>query len=288
MRKSGILLFCVLTQAFNTAAADGDVIYSPEDSTEIEKWLSEAPSGESARGLTLFFAYKMAGRPYVAHTLEAGDEEHLIVNVRELDCTTFAESSAALAITARQGGKRFADYCGVMRALRYRGGITDGYPSRLHYFSEWIADNEKKGLVSDLGKEKKPPFTAVQVIDASFMSSNPQHYKRLKNDTAMTGKIREMEKSISGKQVSYIPKHMLGKGEGTTLGVVKDGDIIALITSKKGLEISHVGIAVWQNGKLHLLNASSIHGKVVLDSQTLFEYQKKRKSQLGIRAVRVN
>lgn len=118
------------------------------------------------------------------------------------------------------------------------------------------------------------------------MSTNPQYYKQLKNDTAMVAKIKEAEMRISGTAVNYIPKSLLNNGK-DLLGDIKDGDIIALITNKKGLEISHVGIAVWKNGKLHLLNASSLKHKVILDTQTLYEYQKTRKSQLGIRVIRV-
>jgi len=71
------------------------------------------------------------------------------------------------------------------------------------------------------------------------------------------------------------------------LGIIEDGDILAMITSKPGLDTSHIGIAVWQNGRLHLLNASNIYKKVVLDTQTLYTYQQKQASQLGIRVFRL-
>ena len=37
--------------------------------------------------------------------------------------------------------------------MRYRGGKRRGYASRLHYFSEWISDGARRGLVRDLGAE---------------------------------------------------------------------------------------------------------------------------------------
>ena len=37
--------------------------------------------------------------------------------------------------------------------MRYRGGERRGYTSRLHYFSEWISDGERRGLVRDRGAE---------------------------------------------------------------------------------------------------------------------------------------
>lgn len=276
----------IIIQAFAQAFATVNVIYNPEDSVEIERWLSEAPSGKTPNELTLYFANKMIGRPYVAHTLERSYSECLIINMKELDCTTLVENSAAMAITAKQGKKRFSDYCDVLRSLRYRNGEITDYSSRLHYFSEWIKYNEEKGLVEDIGKKGAYPFIAKQIIKADFMSTNPQYYQQLKSDTAMVAKIKEAEMRISGTAVNYIPKSLLNNGK-DLLGDIKDGDIIALITNKKGLEISHVGIAVWKNGKLHLLNASSLKHKVILDTQTLYEYQKTRKSQLGIRVIRV-
>ena len=74
---------------------------------------------------------------------------------------------------------------------------------------------------------------------------------------------------------------------GYVLETIHDGDILAIVTRKKGLDTSHLGFAVWQKGCLHLLNASSIHKKVVLEPMTLSEYMKKHPSQLGVRVVRV-
>ena len=59
------------------------------------------------------------------------------------------------------------------------------------------------------------------------------------------------------------------------------------MTRKKGLDTSHLGFAVWKEGRLHLLNASSIHKKVVLEPMTLRQYMQKHPSQLGVRVVRV-
>lgn len=283
LRSCGMLLISMLVCA-SESLADDNVIYAAEDSIEVERWLSDTPRNNTVSELTLFFAKKMLSRPYVAFTLEKGDEERLVVNLQELDCTTLVETSAALAITAHTGGKRFADYCETLRRLRYRGGKMGDYSTRLHYFSEWITDNEQSGTVYDKGSSGEYPFIAEQIIDATFMSSNPQYYKRLKNDSAMTEKIAEMEKRLCGQTVHYIPKQLLNKSA-EVLHVIQNGDIIALVTNKKGLEISHVGIACWLDGKLHLLNASSLQHKVILDSQTLYEYQKKRPSQLGIRVV---
>lgn len=286
MKTISNLFFIISLFTTTNVLAGNPVVYNPQDSIEVEKWLKEAPKYAPSNELALFFSKKMLNRPYVAFTLERSEKEQLIINLRELDCTTLVENSAALAITARQGGTSFSEFCNTLCRLRYRDGKINDYSSRLHYFSDWIIDNEKKGLVKDIGKDGEYPFTAKQIIDATFMTTNPQYYKHLKNDTAMAAKIAETEKALCGQTVNYIPKALLNKSE-NELNVIKNGDIIALVTSKKGLEISHVGIAVWQQGKLHLLNASSLKKKVISDTLTLYEYQKTRPTQLGIRVVRL-
>lgn len=258
-----------------------EITYQKEDSAEIAVLLS-------AKGThsPLYFAKKLLGRPYVGQTLEINEEEQLVVNLRELDCTTLVETSAALALAEKNDERSFAGYCKALKQLRYRNGNISGYASRLHYFSQWIADNVAKGLVEDIGKSGGFPFTAKQEINLSFMTKNPQYYRQLKADEDLRKEIEKQEKSINGTTVNYIPKKLLNLDK-TKLSCIHDGDIIALVTSKDGLDISHVGIAIWKGNKLHLLNASSLKHKVVADSQSLYEYQRKRQTQLGIRVIRL-
>lgn len=258
-----------------------DITYQKEDSAEIAVLLS-------AKGThsPLYFAKKLLGRPYVGQTLEINEEEQLVVNLRELDCTTLVETSTALALAEKNNERSFAGYCKALKQLRYRDGNISGYASRLHYFSQWIADNVAKGLVEDIGKSGEFPFTAKQEINLSFMTKNPQYYRQLKANENLRKEIEKQEKSINGTTVNYIPKNLLNLDK-TKLSCIHDGDIIALVTSKDGLDISHVGIAIWKGNKLHLLNASSLKHKVITDSQSLYEYQRNRQIQLGIRVIRL-
>lgn len=284
MAKQIFMALVALFVSVGVYAGDGGVVYAPEDSVEVVKLLSEA-KGKAAT--PLYFAKKLLGRPYVGHTLEVnGNNEKLVVNLRELDCTTLVESATALAMAAKKGDATFDAYCRCLRLIRYRGGDNSGYASRLHYFSQWIDDNCRKGIVSDIGAGGDFPFTARQTINVYFMTRNPKLYRQLDGNVAMQKEIAGYEAQINGRVVNYIPKNLLKLGR-DKLGCIHDGDIIALVTSKAGLDISHVGIAAWKNGKLHLLNASSLQHKVVLDRQSLYDYQKSRASQLGIRVVRL-
>ncbi len=280
MQKILIAILSILI-AFPLQLKADDITYQKEDSTEITRLLNVKGNHSP-----LYFAKKLLGRPYVGQTLEInGDREQLVVNLRELDCTTLVETSTALAL-AEKNDRTFAGYCNTLKQIRYHNGKISGYASRLHYFSQWISDNVAKGIVEDIGKNGGFPFTAKQEINLFFMTQNPQYYRQLKNNKELCKTIGEQEKSINGTTVNYIPKNLLNLGK-DKLGCIHDGDVIALVTSKAGLDISHVGIAIWKGNKLHLLNASSLKHKVVIDNQSLYEYQKKRQTQLGIRVIRL-
>ncbi len=87
------------------------------------------------------------GKPYLAGTLETKKAEHLIVNLRKFDCVTFVESLVTLVWCLRSQEKSFGTFQRLLRKIRYRQGRLQGYPSRLHYFADWIQDNQKKGIL---------------------------------------------------------------------------------------------------------------------------------------------
>lgn len=256
--------------------------FLPADSIKICQLLSQANSETS----TLWFARQFLNVPYVAHTLEVNDDERLVVNTRQLDCTTLVETVAALKLCAQQGKRGFADYQQILRTLRYRQGRMAGYPSRLHYFTDWIRDKAEMQLVTDI-QQPNPPFTAVQTVRVNYMSTHPTAYKALKANASLVPEIRAQEQSLTGMKVRYIPKHQIRNNK-LLRSVVKDGDILAITCNKKGLDIAHLGFAVWRKDGLHLLNASMIHKKVVEEPMTLYQYMQKHKTHTGIRVVRIN
>ena len=119
------------------------------------------------------------------------------------------------------------------------------------------------------------------------MSQHPKSYEALKKHPEFVGDIRKMEQKVSGQQFRYIPKSAVGNSQ-QLRKAVNDGDIIAITCKKPGLDIAHLGFAVWKNDGLHLLNASQLHKKVVLESMTLYQYLQKHPSHTGIRIIRIN
>ena len=256
--------------------------YQQADSLKICQLLRQANRETSV----LWLARQFLGVPYVAHTLEVNDDERLVINTRQLDCTTLVETVAALKLCTQAGKHGFADYLNTLRQLRYRQGRMAGYPSRLHYFTDWIRDKVAMQLVTDI-QQPNPPFSAVQTVNVDYMSTHTSAYKALKASAALVPEIRAAEQSLTGMKVRYIPKRSL-RNSALLRKVIKDGDILAITCNKKGLDIAHLGFAVWRSNGLHLLNASMIHKKVIEEPMTLYQYMQKHKTHTGIRVVRIN
>ena len=252
----------------------------------IEALLRDARQQPSNTNFPLYFARKFLDVPYMAHTLEINDDEQLVINVDELDCTTLVETVTSLTLCAYQKQFTFAAYQNNLRNMRYYNGVINGYPSRIHYFTDWIVSNQKAGIVSEI-QQPNPPFTAVQTVKVNYMSEHPQSYKALKAHPEYVPDIKKMEERLTGQKFSFIPKSEV-KDTKAMREAVHDGDIIAITCNKPGLDIAHLGFAVWRQDGLHLLNASQLHKKVVEEPMTLYQYLQKHPSHTGIRIIRIN
>ena len=275
------IVFCLLC-SYSVEA----VTYTREDSIRVVQLLQKGKTQSVTKNLILYFAHQLLDVPYVGHTLEVNKQEELVVNLRELDCTTFVETATALALAAKNGGTTWQDYLHWLQTIRYNKGKLDGYCSRNHYFSQWITSNTQLGLLEE-HTATTYPFTATQQLQLNFMSTHPEYYAMLKDHPEDVKKIAQLEKASSGVTVRYIPSSLLNEPK-AKLKFIQDGDILTLVTNKSGLDVSHVGFAEWgRDGKLHLLNASSIHKKVVLEPMTLYQYAQKHPSMLGIRVIKI-
>ena len=284
MRKiivSAIILMAV-TVAHTWAAGPQ---YTRQDSLKAVQLMKNAASQPSGTNLIIYIAEQLKGIPYVAHTLEPNNNERLIINLRQLDCTTFVEQVAALYLCVKERKTTFADYCKMLQKLRYEGGAEPHYTKRLHYYSSWIEDKKSMDICKEI-QSPNPPFTKVQRLSLNWMTTHVNDYRMLKNNPSWVPQIRKMEQKMEGRQYRYIPKEQI-KNTRLLRNTIKDGDIIAIITNKKGLDTQHLGFALWHKDGLHLLNASSIHKKVIDEPMTLRTYLYKHPSMPGVRIIRL-
>ena len=258
-------------------------IYANEqDSIKVEKWLKEATALSKDSCRTLHFAKQMLGVPYVAGTLDGNEKEQLVVRTDALDCTTFVETVLALCIADRRDARSFAGFKKALTDVRYRDGVLDGYASRLHYFSDWIRNNELMGFVKECTSETSCSQTKELWLD--FMTTHIESYVPMKKDSSLVFRMDAIEKAWQGVEVSFIPKNKLHLSPDDLK--IENGDILTITTNIKGLDVVHVGFAFWKSGQLHLLHASSVAKKVIEDPLSLYDYSWNKKTHTGVRVVR--
>lgn len=238
---------------------------------------------DKKENIMLIHGISLLNTPYVAHTLESTDgKEELIVNCDEVDCTTFVEYTLAMALSPTEEGQiAEGDFATNLQKIRYRDGKIDGYPSRLHYVTDWINNGIRNGFLEDVAAVHSP---YTQTVSLSYMSTHPKLYRQLSKSPEDVAEMRKIEKSLNGQEIHYLPKDKL-PAEG--LPWIKNGDIIAITTNTTGLDVAHMGIAFYVNDKLSLLHASSKDKKVVVSKVTLRQMLKKNRNWTGIRVVRM-
>lgn len=247
-----------------------------------DEGLDQADQGQAMARIGVTFV----GTTYTPYTLEAEGPEHLVVNLRELDCVTFLENMYALARFVRTAprdvlrdrDRAIALYEEYLTDVRYRGGTLEGYPSRLHYFTDWIHDNEQRGLVDEI-TEELGGVRATEPID--FMSTHVDAYRQLA-DSAHLERIRDAERRLSGMTRYYIPEDEVAD----VAERIRDGDIIAATSTVEGLDVAHTGMALWRDGQLHLLHAPLVGEDVQISEVPLAERLQDIDGQDGIKVAR--
>lgn len=279
------ILFLSLAAGLGAAFAQGDVRFHNEtsDTLRLTQLLDQAAAQTFANpeARVAFFGRAMIGTPYVAHTLE-GDEEILTVNLEELDCTTFVETAMALAYTVGETRRSWRDFVYNLRRMRYRNGEVDGYPSRLHYICDWAVDNIHRGNFRDATRDFPRGNELSRTID--FMTSNRDKYPALA-DSANYARIRSIESGYRLHRFPYIKTVDLGSKD--MKASFHDGDVVALVSSLKNLDVTHMGIVVLQSGEPYLLHASSKNGKVEISDRPLAEFMKRNRQWIGVRVFRL-
>ncbi len=227
------------------------------------------------------------GTKYTPGTLEVPGPERVVVNLRELDCVTFVETTLALVRFIRHDGiamlrrpaaarARYEEY---LRDLRYRDGVLGGYDSRLHYFSEWLDDNQRRGRLT-LITDRLGGITDGERID--FMSTHRNAYRQLA-DSATWESVRAIEAGLATRPPRiYLPKDRIA----AVADSIRDGDVIAATSTVAGLDVAHTGFAVWKDGRLLLLHAPLVGKSVEISEIPLAERIQGIKTQDGIMVAR--
>ncbi|MBC3787370.1 N-acetylmuramoyl-L-alanine amidase-like domain-containing protein [Spirosoma utsteinense] len=243
--------------------------------------------GKTPVETALSIGRQFLGKPYVSHTLDTTPTEQLIINVREFDCTTYLETVLALSLAWHEmpdkgaGPQLEQAFRTYLTKFRYRNGKIDGYASRLHYFSDWLRDNERKGLLTDVTGELTGSISVAKPV--SYMTTATYKYPQL-SDPATLKQMQLAEAALNQQAFAFIPRKNIRLAESQ----LQEGDIIMLTAARPGLDMKHVGLAVRQpNGRIHLMHASSEQGEVVVTPYPLSDYVLWHKNLSGIRVARL-
>lgn len=281
MKRFVFLLFFVWTSivanAQSLSVVSPDEIISTDQDREIFEEKKSLFVGESTMPmgeLVAAIGKSFQGTPYVAQTLEKSADEKMVINLRELDCTTFAENCLALAITFKSADPSYEAFVSNLQFVRYRNGVRDNYPSRLHYFSEWLTNNASKKLLALPEIEGQENFSKT----INFMSMHADSYPILKMRPEFVGQLADIEKTLNERSIKYIPKEKVEAIESQ----ISDGDIAGLTTTIDGLDMSHTVLLIRVDGRVHLLHASLTAKKVLISEQPLSDYLLEGKKLTGI------
>jgi hypothetical protein len=227
------------------------------------------------------------GTPYEAHLLDVylrrGDgpiTEPLTLSLTRFDCTSFVESCVAVARAARAGGTpTWKGFGREVERMRYRNGLRGDYTTRLHYFSEWVADGDKRCLLRDMGlalggiEDQRP---------LRFMTEHRDSYAALADDRVFRS-MKEMEKRLDRLSRRVIPTARIASVEDR----IQNGDILGFATSTPGLDVTHCAIAVRDSrGTLRVAHAPLSGGAVEVSRLPLAEYVAEISGATGIMVAR--
>ena len=224
------------------------------------------------------------------------DRETLDVNLDAFECVSFIESTLAVARCAWNSEPSESCFVRELKATRYRSGQMGDYASRLHYFIDWIGDNESRGrlvnMTASLGGEpvQKDFFYITERVlkrwdvkeDELTSLTSQTSQTSLTSLTSMTREMQTTEARLSATTHSVLTR----ESAPLVLSELQDGDLVAFVRERPGLLVHHAGFVYWANGTPRLLHASSYHGRVVITVRDLTSYLLRRPERQGIIVAR--
>ena len=182
-----------------------------------------------------------AGRPYTANSLIGGpgQPERLVVDLQAFDCVTFIE--CVLAMARSRSRKGFVD---ELKKTRDREGRVE-WSSRLHYFSDWMKSNQKRGAIKirTRGPGSHSIGTGLEVIEGL--------------------PARRARFHVVPKQKIHLARRR-----------ISDGSIVAFASTRSRLDFFHTGLIFNAEGML-LYHASRKAKKVI--AEPLDDYLKRNR-----------
>lgn len=220
------------------------------------------------------------GTPYAEGLLDRSNNETLFTSLREFDCVLFVETVLAMARGIASQDYSPSTFTNHLQQQRYENGEINGYCSRLHYFSYWIEDNQRRGIVTDITKD----LGGISLNKTlNFMSTNWKKYPKLVASEKEHQCIEQMEARLNATTANYIPTNQIR----SRYAELKSGDILAIATRVPGLDVTHTGFVYRSsNGEVGIIHAAP--GRGVKISRDLETYLNRVEDAIGVIVARPN
>jgi len=207
--------------------------------------------------------------------------ETLEIDLDAFECVSFIESTLAVARCGWSAERNERCFVRELEATRYRNGRMTDYASRLHYFVDWISDNESRGRLSNLtaslgGEPMRKDFFYISERVLKPASSNQEGLASLAQE------IQATEARLSSTPHSVLMRESAPQ----ILSQLEDGDLLAFVRERPGMLVHHAGFVYWANGAPRLLHASSYHGRVVITVRDVTNYLLRRPERRGVIVAR--
>jgi Protein of unknown function (DUF1460) len=288
-----LLLFCLASVQMCLAQKQAYTKPKPKTAThqDIFNAKMQLPRPLSMAEGVVAVGKTFIGNPYPKSNVESSKKpdgpvvlqpigkEVLVINLKKFDCVTFVESMVSLTQTQMSAKPSYDVFKNNLTRIRYRNGAID-YGARLHYYSDWLFENEKRGILTNITKEIGGEIFNKDVF---YMSYKRDTFYGNMADPATFNTIKNVEEAITKREKWYIPKERVADIESK----LKDGDLIGITNVMDGMDMAHTGFVVWQNGRAYMLHASSQFRQVIMTDVPLVDYLLRNKGQSGIMVGRL-
>lgn len=170
------------------------------------------------------------GRPYIVNPLigSSTEPERMVETLHGFDCVTYIESVLALALSDSA-----EDFPFLLREIRYVYGEI-AWRARHHYMVDWARHNIRRGFLRDVTRGEDV-VTRHKTLDL----------------------IRELPQRIVS--FNYFPRKRLSRISQR----MQDGDLIFFVSTRKGLDVFHVGLVIRDGRRVLLRHAAKSKDGVV-------------------------
>ncbi|MCS7215052.1 MAG: DUF1460 domain-containing protein [Thermodesulfovibrio sp.] len=185
------------------------------------------------------------GVPYKKNSLigSPSEKEQLVIEFEGVDCMTFIEYVEALRLS-----DNYNSFIENLKHVRYFEGIVD-FKKRRHFFTDWENLTTVKNITKELTREYSTVIKELNRKEDGLWIDGLETKSRI---------------------INYIPSKYIKR----VVSELKSGDYCGFYTSKKGLDVIHVGIMIIQDSNIKLRHASSQKSYVI--DEDFIRYSKEK------------